>query len=258
VALSELAPAGSVDGDFKSFRLAFRKPGWLPRRLAVRRCRSPAQRSRRAELRIARAGLFATLKPVILTLTMNPAIDRNVSVDRLAFEDRGYICSTETSAGGRGINASSVLHSFGARTLAICTAGGKNGERFRRHLDACEFPYEAVPIEGEIRTNLNLTDRQGLTIKLNERGPLMNEDEVQRVVQAVASHLPDSSWLLVCGSLPPGVSGKIYAELVAHGHEAGVHVLLDADGEELREGLEAEPMLVTPNQREAEIFCTPR
>ncbi|MCW5966662.1 MAG: 1-phosphofructokinase family hexose kinase [Bryobacterales bacterium] len=183
---------------------------------------------------------------------MNPAIDRNVSVDRLAFEDRGYICSTENAAGGRGINASHVLNSFGAHTLAICTAGGKSGERFRRYLDAVAFPYEAVPIEGEIRTNLNLTDRQGLTIKLNERGPAMTPEEVERVVQAVSKHLPDSSWLMICGSLPPGVTGALYVNLVKLGHEAGCHVLLDADDEELREGLETGPMVVTPNQREAE------
>lgn len=183
---------------------------------------------------------------------MNPAIDRNVSVDRLAFEDRGYICSTENAAGGRGINASSVLSSFGARTLAICPAGGKAGERFRRYLDAVDFPYEAVPIDGEIRTNLNLTDRQGLTIKLNERGPQVSDQEVERILGAVSAHLPDSSWLMICGSLPPGVTGTLYSRLVRLGHDAGVHVLLDADDEELREGLEASPMVVTPNQREAE------
>ncbi len=183
---------------------------------------------------------------------MNPAIDRNVSVDRLAFEDRGYICSTENAAGGRGINASHVLNSFGARTLALCPAGGPSGERFCRHLDAGDFPYETVPITGEIRTNLNLTDRQGLTIKLNERGPTLTVEEVERVVQAVSRHLPASSWLMICGSLPPGVTGSLYRELVRLGHEAGCHVLLDADDEELREGLDAGPMVVTPNQREAE------
>lgn len=183
---------------------------------------------------------------------MNPAIDRNVSVDRLAFEDRGYICSTEHAAGGRGINASSVLRAFGARTLAICTAGGEGGDRLRQYLEASDFPYEAVPIEGEIRTNLNLTDRQGLTIKLNERGPTLSEEEIGRVVRAVKAHLPFSKWLMICGSLPPGVAGALYATLADLGLQAGVQVLLDADGEELRDGLEAGPTIVTPNQREAE------
>jgi 1-phosphofructokinase family hexose kinase len=183
---------------------------------------------------------------------MNPAIDRNVSVDRLAFEDRGYIDTSEDAAGGRGINASSVLRAFGARTLAVCTAGGESGERLKEFLEASDFPYEAVPIAGEIRTNLNLTDRQGLTIKLNERGPMLSAEEIDRVVRAVKAHLPFSTWLMICGSLPRGVSGNLYATLIDLGRQAGVKVLLDADGDELRDGLEAGPSLVTPNQREAE------
>lgn len=183
---------------------------------------------------------------------MNPAIDRNVTVDRLAFEDRGYICSTQDSAGGRGINASSVIHSFGGRTLAICPAGGRGGEKLKRYLDAVEFAYEAVPIEGEIRTNLNLTDRTGLTIKLNERGPVLTQAEVDAVERAVKAHLPFASWLMICGSLPRKVSGTLYGSLVHLGKQAKVRVLLDADDEELREGLEAGPFMVTPNQREAE------
>jgi len=68
----------------------------------------------------------------------------------------------------------------------------------------------------------------------------------------VKAHLPFSSWLMICGSLPPGVTGALYATLVDLGRQAGVKVLLDADDEELREGLEARPTIVTPNQREAE------
>jgi 1-phosphofructokinase family hexose kinase len=183
---------------------------------------------------------------------MNPAIDRNVAVDRLAFEDRGYICSTQDSAGGRGINASSVIHAFGGRTLAICPAGGRGGEKLTRFLDSVEFAYETVPIAGEIRTNLNLTDRTGLTIKLNERGPMLSEEEVAAVERVVKAHLPFAKWLMICGSLPPKVSGALYGSLVHLGKEAGVRVLLDADEEEFREGLEAGPFVVTPNQREAE------
>jgi fructose-1-phosphate kinase PfkB-like protein len=64
---------------------------------------------------------------LILTLTINPAIDRNVTADRLVFEDRAHILSTSESDGGRGINASRVIHAFGGETLAILTSGGKSG-----------------------------------------------------------------------------------------------------------------------------------
>ena len=91
---------------------------------------------------------------LILTLTINPAIDRNVTVDRLIFEDRAYILSTSESAGGRGINAALVIHSFGGKALAIMTSGGKCGALFEELVRAYGFPVEVVPIRNEIRTNL--------------------------------------------------------------------------------------------------------
>ena len=108
---------------------------------------------------------------MILTLTVNPAIDRNILADRLVFEDRAYILSRSDSAGGRGINASRVLHSFGAKTLAIVTSGGPNGNRFEKLLAKAGFPVKVVCISHEIRINFAITDRQGLTVKLNELGP---------------------------------------------------------------------------------------
>ena len=99
---------------------------------------------------------------MILTLTLNPAIDRNVTADRLVFEDRAYIMSTNESAGGRGINASRVIHSFGGQTLAILASGGKSGKQFEELVRAYGFPVEIAPIRNEIRTNLTITDKQGL------------------------------------------------------------------------------------------------
>jgi fructose-1-phosphate kinase PfkB-like protein len=118
---------------------------------------------------------------LILTLTINPAIDRNVTADRLVFEDRAYIMSTKESAGGRGINASQVIHAFGGKTLAILTSGGKCGALFEELVRAYGFPVEVVPIRNDIRTNLTITDKQGLTVKLNEAGPAMDKRELDRL-----------------------------------------------------------------------------
>ena len=98
---------------------------------------------------------------LILTLTINPAIDRNVTADRLVFEDRGYILATDEMAGGRGINASRVIHSFGGKTRAIVTSGGSSGARLEALVKAYGFPVEVAPIRNEIRTNLTITDKHG-------------------------------------------------------------------------------------------------
>jgi len=179
-------------------------------------------------------------------------VDRNIQVDRLVFEDRAYIQSRTDTAGGRGINASRVLHCFGAKTLAIVTSGGANGERLQKLAAKSGFPVKVVPIKNEIRVNLTITDRQGLTVKLNELGPSITKDELARIVKTVESQLDSASWLMLCGSIPPGVSPDFYTKLIRMARERKVKTLLDTDGAALLHGVEAGPTVVSPNQAEAE------
>ncbi len=189
---------------------------------------------------------------MILTLTINPAIDRNILADRLVFEDRAYILSRNDSAGGRGINASRVLHSFGAKTVAVVTSGGTNGKRFEELLAKAGFPVEVVCISHDIRINFAITDRQGLTVKLNELGPPITANELANVEKAVKSRLKSASWLMLCGSIPPDVSTDFYAKLIRMARDHKVKTLLDTDGDALVHGVEAGPTVVMPNQPEAE------
>jgi 1-phosphofructokinase family hexose kinase len=189
---------------------------------------------------------------LIVTLTMNPAIDRTIAVDRLAFDDRAYILSSKDSPGGRGINAASVVHSFGGKTLAIFPAGGDRGARFEHYMLDCGFPIATVPIANDIRLNFTIVDRHGLTVKLNELGPRLQRGELSSIEGTVEAQLGSASWLLLCGSLPPGVPADFYAQLIARAKKKGVSTLLDTDGEALSRGVEAGPTVVTPNQQEAE------
>jgi 1-phosphofructokinase family hexose kinase len=172
--------------------------------------------------------------------------------DRLVFDDRAYILSATLSAGGRGINASRVIHSFGGRTEAIVTSGGKTGAKFEEFLRDSGYPIHVVRIRNNIRTNLTITDKTGLSVKLNEIGPPMSKAEVDRLEKTVGQHLAGASWVLLCGSLPPGVPWSFYSKLVKTARERGVKTLLDTDGPALLEGTEAGPSVVTPNQQEAE------
>jgi 1-phosphofructokinase family hexose kinase len=189
---------------------------------------------------------------LILTVTINPSVDRNIEVDRLVFEDRAYILSRSDSAGGRGMNASRVLHSFGAKTLAIVTSGGVNGPRLEKLAAKAGFPVKAVPIHNEIRVNLTITDKQGLAIRLNERGPKITPEELTRLEKAVENRLESATWLMLCGSIPPGVSTDFYTKLIRMAREQKVKTMLDTDGDALLHGIEACPTIVSPNQPEAE------
>ena len=189
---------------------------------------------------------------MILTLTINPAVDRNVTVDRLAFEDRGYILSQSQSAGGRGINASRVIHSFGGKTVAVAVTGGDAGRLFESFTKASGFPMDLAPIAHEMRTNLTITDKQGLTVKLNELGPPLSTMELDNIANMVEKRLGNATWFMICGSMPPGVPPHFYNHLLELAHRKKVKTLLDTDEGSLMHGLEAGPTVVCPNQQEAE------
>ncbi len=189
---------------------------------------------------------------MILTLTINPAIDRTITADRLVFEDRGYILDRSEAAGGRGLNASQVIHSFGAKTEAILTAGGATGKRIETLLADTGFAYEIIPVASESRTNLTISDRHGLTVKLNERGNPLTHGELEEIKKRVAARLPKTAWLMICGSIQPGVPQHFYNEIVELAKAHGVKTLLDTDGEALQHALDAKPTVIMPNQHEAE------
>lgn len=189
---------------------------------------------------------------MILTLTINPAVDRTVTVDKLVFEDRAYILDRAEAAGGRGINASQVIHSFGGKTLALMTSGGPAGKRMEQSLAKMGFPFEAVAARAETRSNLTISDKQGLTVKLNELGALLEPNEIGAIRELVKARIPGAHWLMICGSMQPGVPPHLYCELIGLAKSSGVKTLLDTDGEALQHALEAKPSVITPNQHEAE------
>jgi 6-phosphofructokinase 2 len=189
---------------------------------------------------------------LILTLTINPAVDRIITADRLVFEDRGYILDRSEAAGGRGINASQVIHAFGGKTAAVLTAGGATGECIEKLLGGLGFPSDIVRVRADSRTNLTISDKHGLTVKLNERGAPLEAGELQEIKKRVEGRLPKTQWLMICGSIQPGVPPHFYCEIIQMAKSHGVKTLLDTDGEALQHALEAKPTVIMPNQHEAE------
>jgi 1-phosphofructokinase family hexose kinase len=189
---------------------------------------------------------------LILTLTINPAIDRTLSVDRLVFEDRAYILDRTEAAGGRGLNASLVVHSLGGKTMALLTSGGEAGQRIEKMLGGVGFPFEAVRVRAESRTNFIISDKQGLTAKLNEVGLPIAASELGEIRARVEARLEKASWLMICGSIPGGVSSSFYCGIIEMAQQRGVKTLVDTEGDALLHSLEAHPAVLTMNQAAAE------
>jgi 1-phosphofructokinase family hexose kinase len=190
---------------------------------------------------------------MILTLTLNPAVDVSLRTDRIIYDDRSYINSETYQAGGKGINVARALLDFGLTGVkAIAPYGGVMGERFAQMVREGGLPVTLIPVQGETRRNVAVVDDEGLTLKLDQRGNPLSGKELQKIEAALLEMLPGASWLTLNGSLPPGVPEDCYAKLIGLARRHGVKTLLDTSGPALAPALAAGPTLAKPNRPEAE------
>ena len=146
---------------------------------------------------------------MIVTLTPNPSVDRTVFVDQLALGSVNRSHRSWSEPSGKGVNVALALHAHGVPARAIVTAGGPVGAQFRQMLSTSGLDTVIVPIDGDIRSNISLTQPDGTVTKVNEPGPPLSGAERDRLISAVASNLGGATWLVCAGSLPTGVPDEL-------------------------------------------------
>jgi 1-phosphofructokinase family hexose kinase len=190
---------------------------------------------------------------MILTVTLNAAIDRTVAVPNFRLGHRHRAVESRTVAGGKGINVARALRLLGRPVIATGFAGGPTGNRMMEQLRREAILTDFTWIAGETRVNMAVVDpTSGEQTEINERGPAVSAEEVERFVERLG-YLADGARICVlAGTLPPGAGGDLYARLVEELRGRGVTVVLDSEGEPMLAGLRAGASIVTPNEREAE------
>ena len=190
---------------------------------------------------------------MILTVTLNAAIDRTVAVPNFRLGQRHRAVEARTVAGGKGVNVARALRLLGRPVIATGFAGGATGRRLLEDLREEQVLADFTPIAGESRTNLAVVDpTTGEQTEINERGPEVAESDVERLVEKLVYLGRGASICVLAGSVPPGAPEDIYARLVTELRALGVLTVLDTDGEAMRSALRAEPAVVAPNVPEAE------
>jgi 1-phosphofructokinase family hexose kinase len=190
---------------------------------------------------------------MILTVTLNAAIDRTVAVPNFRLGHRHRAVESRTVAGGKGVNVARALSLLGRPVIATGFAGGPTGNRVLQQLHKEAVLTDFTTIAGQTRINLAVIDpTSGEQTEINERGPAVSPEEVERFVGRLRYLAGGARICVLSGSLPPGTPEDLYARLVADLRERDVIVLLDADGEAMLAGLRAGASIVTPNELEAE------
>lgn len=201
--------------------------------------------------KIWREGLQGRLDPMILTVTINPALDKNYVVPGFSLDGIHRVESMSAVPAGKGLNVSRVLKNLGVDTLATGIIGGYTGKQIEEELKRLGVSYDFVSIPGESRTNVLMYDpAQGIHVELKEPGPSIPKNAWKKLGQKIRQLVPSCSWVVFAGSPPPGTAGEIYASLIRDVKSLGVKVALDTRGSWLREGIKAQPDLIKPNWAE--------
>jgi 1-phosphofructokinase len=187
---------------------------------------------------------------MIVTLTLNPSLDRTIEVDHLAKGTMTRATSARLDPGGKGVNVSRALLANHVPSVAVVTVGGADGDQLVRLLEADGIPLRVVRVAGRTRSNVTIAEPDGVVTKLNEPGEALSRRELDAVADAVLTETEGASWVVTCGSLPPGVPAEIYARLCEFFTKAGVQVAVDASGPALLAALDAGPALIKPNRDE--------
>ena len=190
---------------------------------------------------------------MIVTVTMNTALDRILTVPNFQRGQRHRASEKLTLAGGKGVIVARALKRLGVPVVATGLVGGRNGRRILEELNEEAVLNDLVRIEDESRTSTAVIDpTSGEYTEIIEWGPLVHPEELEILREKIAYLSRGAEMVVFAGSLPRGVDESFYAEMIRDLGRHGVSTVLDTEGEPLRLGVEAEPELATPNQLEAE------
>ena len=190
---------------------------------------------------------------MIITVTLNAAIDKTLAVPNFALGRRHRAVEQASMAGGKGVNVARALKALGQPVIATGVAGGPTGTRIIEQLTAEAVLNDFVRIREESRTSTAVVDpTSGEQTEINERGPTVSETELELFVDKLLYLAKGAAMCVFSGSLPRGLEPGLYARLVEELGRLGVTTILDAEGEPLRLATRAEPTVVSPNEPEAE------
>lgn len=185
----------------------------------------------------------------IVTVTLNPSIDVTLWLDGLDPDKVNRVENEQREAGGKGINVSRVVKTYGLDSLCIAVSGQDNSREFARFLEADGLRYEMLPVEGAVRENLTLRE-DGHTVKLNRKGPALSDMMIGALMAMIQSHIKPGDIVVFAGSLPENVAIQDYVELVMAVKNAGALIALDSDMLKLEDYKRIQPWLIKPNIHE--------
>jgi 6-phosphofructokinase 2 len=192
---------------------------------------------------------------VIITITMNPCIDKSTSVDNVVAERKLRCSRPRYEPGGGGINVARAMHRLGEDSRALYLAGGSVGDMLKKLLDEEQIRHEPVEIGAMTRESLVVYEESSeQQYRFGMPGPEIKEVEWRKFMERLDEMTPKPDFIIGSGSLPPGVPGDFYARVSKWGKHHGAKTIVDTPGDPLSLACKEGVFLVKPNLRELEIL----
>lgn len=192
---------------------------------------------------------------MITSISLNPSIDRTLTVERFTPGGLNRVVASSDVAAGKGINVALTVSALGLDAECVGFMYRDSAPLFEKRLMVNSTAYEFIWLDGEARTNIKVFDQAaGVVTELNESGREIDVESLKKMTELVCAHADNSDYLILTGSLPPGCPSDYYAKLINAVEGLGCRVVLDADGERLKKGLEARPFMIKPNRFELETM----
>ena len=187
----------------------------------------------------------------IVTISINPAIDKSSSVEHVVAERKLYCELPRFEPGGGGVNVSRAIGKLGGESTLLYTVGGLTGKRLQELLNAEKLAHRPFPIEGSTRENLVvLEETTGQQYRFGMPGPELTKKELEQFLQEISDIEPAPDFLVASGSLPSGVPVDFFAQVARIGKNKGAKTIIDASGEAMEKALQEGVYLIKPNVRE--------
>ena len=187
---------------------------------------------------------------MIYTITLAPVLERTLDVEEFIYDDVNHVIGENRKAGGKGIDVSRVIKELGGYSVALGFVGGYNGREVEGRVVSEGIVCNFTPTSGETCMDIVINQRKKtmqtlLSAPMSPVNPIETSAFYSRI-----KDIPPDSYVVMVGSIPEGLSQAFWAQLIAVLREKRVRIVLDADNEALKQGIEAGPFLIKPNIHE--------
>lgn len=189
------------------------------------------------------------------TISLNSSLDYTFYLKNIIDDDVNRIEKIIIDPGGKGMNIARMLKKLGENPISITFIGGTTGKIYKNLLKKEKIDFLSIKIKDDLRKIYNFISEKRV-LRFNEKGPKIKQEEIKKFWKILNRiKFNEKDYVIVSGSIPPGINNNIYAKIVKNLKKYNVYTCIDADGELLKKAIKEKPFLIKPNLQELERYA---